>query len=41
MHTAKYMHQILDLAIPAYDELFDDVDMSDLIEKKGNYVYLE
>ena len=22
MHTAKYMHQILDLAIPAYDELF-------------------
>ena len=22
MHTAKYMHQILDLALPAYDELF-------------------
>ena len=35
MHTAKYMHQILDLAIPAYDELFDDVDMSNLIGKKG------
>ncbi len=35
MHTAKYMHQILDLAIPAYDELFEDVDMSELIEKKG------
>ena len=35
MHTAQYMHQILDLAIPAYDELFDDVDMSGLIEKKG------
>ena len=24
IHTAKYMHQILDLAIPAYDELFQD-----------------
>ena len=24
MHTAKYMHQILDLALPAYDELFQD-----------------
>ena len=35
MHTAKYMHQILDLAIPAYDELFDEVDMSNLIDKKG------
>ena len=22
MHTAKYMHQILDLSLPAYDELF-------------------
>ena len=35
MHTAKYMHQILDLAIPAYDEIFDEVDMSGLVEKKG------
>ena len=35
MHTAKNMHQILDLAIPAYDELFDEVDVSDLVEKKG------
>ena len=35
MHTAKYMHQILDLAIPAYDEIFNDVDMSGLVEKKG------
>jgi len=35
MHTAKYMHQILDLAIPAYDELFQDMDVSELIESKG------
>ena len=35
MHTAKNMHQILDLAIPAYDEIFDEVDVSDLVEKKG------
>ena len=35
MHTAKYMHQILDLAIPAYDELFQDIDVSGLVESKG------
>ena len=35
MHTAKYMHQILDLALPAFDELFDEVDISGLVEKKG------
>ena len=35
MHTAKYMHQILDLALPAYDELFQDVDVSELVENKG------
>ena len=35
MHTAKYMHQILDLALPAYDELFEDIDISGLIESKG------
>jgi D-amino-acid dehydrogenase len=35
MHTAKYMHQILDLALPAYDELFQEVDVSGLIENKG------
>ena len=35
MHTAKYMHQILDLALPAYDELFEDVDISGLVEGKG------
>ena len=35
MHTAKNMHQILDLALSAYDELFDDIDLEDLVEKKG------
>jgi len=35
MHTAKYMHQILDLSLPAFDELFDDVNLDGLIEKKG------
>ena len=35
MHTAKYMHQILDIAIPAFDELFEEVDIKGLIEKKG------
>ena len=35
MHTAKYMHQILDLALPAYDELFENIDISGLIENKG------
>ena len=35
MHTAKYMHQILDLALPAYDELFKDIDVSELVENKG------
>ena len=35
MHTAKYMHQILDLALPAYDELFAEIDISGLVESKG------
>jgi D-amino-acid dehydrogenase len=35
MHTAKYMHQILDLALPAYDELFEEINVSGLVEKKG------
>ena len=28
MHTAENMHQILDLALPAYDELFEEVAVS-------------
>ena len=35
MHTAKNMHQILDLALPAYDELFDEIELEGLVKKKG------
>ena len=35
LHTAKYMHQILDRALPAYDELFKDIDVSELVESRG------
>ena len=35
MYTAKNMHQILNLALPAYDELFDEIDLEGLVEKKG------
>ena len=35
MHTAKNMHQILDLALPAYDELFEEIKLEGLVEKKG------
>ncbi len=35
MHTAKYMHQILDLALPAYDELFEEINIENLVENKG------
>ena len=34
MHTAKYMHQILDQSLPAYDELFDDINLEGLVESK-------
>ena len=35
MYTAKNMHQILNLALPAYDELFEEIDIEGLVEKKG------
>ena len=35
MHTAKNMHQILDLALPAYDELFEEIELEGLVENKG------
>ena len=35
MHSAKNMHQLLDLALPAYDELFDELDLEGLVESKG------
>jgi len=35
MHTAKYMNQILSLALDAYDEIFKDVELGNLVERKG------
>ena len=35
MHTAKYMHQILDLALPAYDELFDEIELEGLVSNSS------
>ena len=35
LHTAKYMHQILNLSLDAYDEIFEEFDITDLVEKKG------
>ena len=35
MHTAKNMHQILDLALPTFDELFEEIDINGLVENKG------
>ena len=35
MHTARNMHQILDLALPAYDELFEEIQLEGLVENRG------
>ena len=35
LHTAKYMHQILDLSLDAYEEIFKEINTSGLVEKKG------
>ena len=35
MHTAKNMHQILDQSLPAFDELFDELNLEDLVENNG------
>ncbi len=35
MHTAKNMHQILDQALPAFDELFDEINLDGLVESNG------
>ena len=40
LHTAKYMHQILNLSLDAYEEIFKEIDITNLVEKKGIiYVY--
>ena len=42
MHTAKYMHQILDQSLIAYDELFDEIDLEGLVENNGTlYIWNE
>tara|TARA_B100001250_G_scaffold263290_1_gene226889 strand:- start:668 stop:1915 length:1248 start_codon:yes stop_codon:yes gene_type:complete len=35
MHTAKYMHQILNLSMDAYEEIFEEIDTTNLVERKG------
>ena len=35
MHTAKYMHQILSLSLDAYEEIFQEIDTTNLLEQKG------
>jgi glycine/D-amino acid oxidase-like deaminating enzyme len=35
LHTAKYMHQILDLSLDAYDDAFKEIDTTGLVERKG------
>ena len=35
LHTSKYMHQILNLSLESYDEIFQEIDTSNLVEKKG------
>ena len=35
LHTAKYMHQILDLSLEAYEEIFKEIDTTNLVERKG------
>ena len=35
MYTAKNMHQILDQSLPAFDELFDEIDLEGLVENNG------
>ena len=35
LHTAKYMNQILSLSNDAYEEIFKEIDTTNLIEKKG------
>tara|TARA_B100001175_G_scaffold317145_1_gene333047 strand:- start:931 stop:2178 length:1248 start_codon:yes stop_codon:yes gene_type:complete len=35
LHTAKYMNQILSLSMDAYQEIFQEIDMTNLVEQKG------
>ena len=35
LHTAKNMHQILNLSNDAYEEIFQEIDINGIVEKKG------
>jgi len=35
LHTAKYMNQILSLSMDSYEEIFQEIDTTNLIENKG------
>mgnify|MGYP001163552301 FL=1 len=35
LRTARYMHQICDLSLDAYEEIFKEIDITNLVEKKG------
>ena len=35
LHTAKYMNQILSLSNDAYEDIFKEIDITNLVEKKG------
>ncbi len=35
LHTAKYMHQILNHSMEAYEEIFQEIDTTNLLEQKG------
>ena len=35
LNTAKYMHQILNLSNDSYEEIFQEIDTHNLVEKKG------
>ena len=35
LHTARYMHQILNLSNDAYEEIFREINIQNLVERKG------
>ena len=35
MHTAKYMHQILNISLDAFDELFEEIELDGLVVNNG------
>ena len=39
LHTAKYMHQILSLSNDAYEEIFKEIDITNLVKKKELFMF--